>query len=44
MTVILVIIALITLAEYSPEVALFWAVLATGSMISEAITELKDKK
>lgn len=44
MTVVLVIISLIALAKYPPEVALFWAVLATGTMISEAITYLADKK
>ncbi len=43
MTVILVIIALIALAEYPPEVALFWAVLSAGSMVSEAIGDTKDK-
>ncbi|MCY9198096.1 hypothetical protein MOE86_15565 [Bacillus atrophaeus] len=44
MTVVLVIIVLIALAEYPPEVALVWAVLAAGSMISEAIYDKKDKE
>lgn len=43
MTVVLVIIALITLATYPPEVALFWAVLSAGSMVSEAIGDTKNK-